>query len=224
MNDNITALIPTWVMEDCGDIFNVGKDYNAIQMEAVTNKIKLCKNKEKQLKQISMNKYSFNGKVIAILKREIFPEDGIVTDVIADGVHIEFDIKKSFKKEKINEVIEAIIIDCGIPIRFVCINKEHSNNNAFPDNIKLGSCISSQCDIICFTCVDDSVIRKPVSATILKIYRSYAKENFRRAEEINNTGNPFEIKDDKIFVTWQIKKIGKLWDDTKGRMVLKLLK
>ena len=209
MNNNqtkVVAFISQWVRDDCGDRFKKGDLIKELKLESYPHEIRESKTKEKKLCQICLNKYCYIGKVIAIVL---------------------------FKSESAYSVVN-IIIDCGVPIRLNFIDRDRFKLpgakhvlGPLPKNLKVGSWIVGESDISFLTCVDSEYVRFPVTAkvtNIIKLVKESSSKDFGKSINLDDSGDSLEIGINDIFVELEIKKIGKLQDDVKGRPVLKLLK
>ncbi len=122
-------------------------------------------------------------------------------------------LKKS-KKQPLgqNTVVDAIIVDCGIPVRFNYGSRErlqllkkwgwgHSLPTLYP-----GMWIAGEFELYLLTCVDPSFIRKTISGKISEVYRLIKDpedKDFGKVLKISNSGDPFKVGFNEIFVTIQ---------------------
>lgn len=239
----VTAGIVQWVMEDCGDVFKPGIKMNSVQLEAHQPAIFESSKNEKMLKQIYLNKFAFAGTIEAILVTDterINPISNFLKELNLGGkewheqkkeiMEKGYDsILKKSKKQPLNQntIVDAIVVDCGIPVR---LNYGHRENLQFLKNWGWGHSLPSlypkmwiagEFELYLLTCVDPSFIRRTVSVKISEVYRLIKNpedKDFGRILKISNSGDPFKLGFDEIFVTLDINKIEKLWHDTDGRI------
>ena len=136
------------------------------------------------------------------------------------------------KKSKIqplgqNTAVDAILVDCGIPVRLNYGRREslqllkkwgweHSLSTLYP-----GMWIAGEFELYLLTCVDSGLIRKTISGKISEVYRLIkdpGDKDFGKVLEISSSGDPFKVGVNEIFVTMDVNEIGKLGHDTEGRI------
>lgn len=243
MINRVTAGIVDWVMEDCGDIFEPAMEISGVQLEAHQPAIFESSKNEKIFKQIYLNRFAFVGTIEAILATDterVDPISNFLRKLDLSGKEwpeqkkeiMEKGYDSVLKKSKLqplgqNAVVDAILVDCGIPVR---LNYGHEENlqllkkwgwEHFLPTLYLGMWIAGEFELYLLTCVDDSHIRKTISGKTSEVYRLIkdpGDKDFGKVLEISSSGDPFKVGVNKIFVAMDVNEIGKLEHDTEGRI------
>jgi hypothetical protein len=217
----VVAGIADWVAQDCGNIFKKGADYNDIQFEASQPVIFESNTKTKVLKQFHLNRYHFVGEIEAIMV------DLISADVVKDAetkfLKDDFDFEKyleDWRKKGYGPrtVVQGIIVDCGFPIRFNYGNEgniQFLNNWGWGhriDKLRPGLFVAGEMALYFLTCVDAGILRKTVGCKVLNIYKlikDSTNQKFGEVIELEDSGNPFKLDKDDLFVKLEINNIGR---------------
>lgn len=238
-----TVGIVDWVMEDCGDVFEPGMEINGVQLEAHQPVIFESSKNEKMFKQIYLNRFAFVGTIEAILATDterVNPISNFLRKLDLSGKEwpeqkkeiMEKGYDSVLKKSKIqplgqNTAVDAILVDCGIPVRLNYGNREslqllkkwgwgHSLPTLYP-----GMWIAGEFELYLLTCGDPGFIRKTISGKISEVYRLIKDpedKDFGKVLKISSSGDPFKLGFNEIFVTIDVNEIGKLGHDTEGRI------
>ncbi len=239
---SVTGRISSWALQESGDIFEKGMEKENIQIDAYQPEIFESKKTHKKLVQVHTNKFLFIGTIEAILVRDLSSlgrlEKLITNSVKGDDVWEDQKKKlmggytKELKKTKEQDfgpraIVDNIIVDCGIPIRLNYGNEENhqllnqwSWIHSLPP-LKPGMWIAGECELVMWTSVVSGVIGKSLSGTIAEIHkviRDSGDENFGKIIEVGDSGHPWKLGVNELFITLSVKRIGNLWDDTEGRI------
>lgn len=243
MINRVNAGVVDWVMEDCGDIFEPGMEISDVQLEAHQPVIFESSKNEKMFKQIYLNRFAFVGTIEAILATDTEranPISNFLRKLDLSGKEwpeqkkeiMEKGYDSVLKKSKLhplgqNTSVDAILVDCGIPVR---LNYGHRENlqllkkwgwGHFLPTLHPGMWIAGEFELYLLTCVDDGLIRKTISGKISDVYKLIkdpVDKDFGKVLEISSSGDPFKVGNNEIFVTMDVNEIGKLGHDTEGRI------
>lgn len=232
-NIDVVAGIAGWVAEDCGDFFQKGANCNNIVFEASQPVIFESNSEIKTLKQFYLNRYHFIGEIETIMVHIICSD--IVKDVENKILKDDFDFEEyldDWRKKGYGPrtVVTEMIVDCGFPIRF---NYGNENNMQFLNNwgwghridkLKPGLFVAGEMDLYILTCVDSGILRKTVDCKVLNIYKKINEPTdtkFGEAIEIEDSGNPFKLDKDELFIKLGINNINEFICDPNHEILTK---